>query len=297
MSGNDPNDGVNRRSVLKNSAAIGTALFGVGSASLPAAASDDAKNPENLKVLDTRDASSEVAAQDHESLQSVEEIQQLTSKIQEAETLDHATQHSLELTTNDPEVNESNPRLVFSAYTPAENSAESSGRRRRSGTRDTSQERIAAGLVISLTAEVAADGEEPTRQPVHGFAITTKAPEGGAQTSGGPDSLVRDLYAVNKNERVEKVHSELIDAPSSGDISAEGWQSALCNGSCIAVVGAVCDMATGNVTRYICLKACAPFLGSVWGYGACGGACFVIVDAINNRGCYVGAGAICAEIC
>lgn len=94
----------------------------------------------------------------------------------------------------------------------------------------------------------------------------------------------------------EKIQKPIQANPSDGGVTTEGWRDEIGWGACTAIVTTLCEGSTGTVSRTTCLSACAPFISTFWGYGACGAACFVIVDTVNSYGCGIGAAAICDEI-
>jgi len=292
---NNPVDDASRRSLLQYGTAVGSAVLGLGGLSSSAAANTGGRDPEDLAVEGTTAVASTLATREYAQARSGSVVAELGDEIADRHDLEHRSDHALEVTTNDPELNRGTPRVVFSGYGPRADA-------RGAGAPD----RAAGGVVVTMTADVADANGRTDRRPVTAFAATTESPPGvgPADVGNGNQDLLRKMYSVDDAGRVAVERVDRTTTPdvaptgASGDVTTQGdGIDAICASGCTAIVGAICDRATGTVSKYLCVKVCTPLISSLYGYAACAAGCVILVDVINNKGCYVGAAGICAEVC
>lgn len=295
-----------RRSFLQTGGILGSTLLGFGGLTTSASANRRPQDADELAVEGTTEVSSTVAAQERIQAQSSTVVGKLGEEIASRHDLEHWSDYALEVTTNDPELNRANPRVVFSGYGPKTETNQALFEDAGAAADD----RVAGGVVVTLTADVAEANGQTNRQPVTAFAATTESKVNdesadlrSSRRRHGDSDLLRKMYSVDGSGDVSVEH---VDSVKSPDISQAGADEvtaqndgidAICASGCTAIVGAICDRATGTVSKYLCVKVCTPLISSVYGYAACAAGCVILVDVINNKGCYVGAAGICAEVC
>lgn len=295
-------DNPSRRSLLRSGMALGSAVLGFGSLSKSAKAASEQPDPENLAVKGTTEVPSTVAAQEYSQSRSKSVVAELEDAIVDRHGLEHKSDFALEVTTNDPDLNRGTPRVVFSGYGPQT----SSGPGRFEGSNRGNIDRIGGGVVVTMTVDVAEANNRTKRRPVTAFAATTHSPPGVTPTDvgKGKQDLLRKWYSVDNSGHVSMEHTDRAMAQiaanreETDEVRTQGGGiDAICASGCTAIVGAICDRATGHVSKYLCVKVCTPLISSLYGYPACAAGCVILVDVINNKGCYVGAAGICAEVC
>ncbi|QLG49859.1 halocin C8-like domain-containing protein [Natrinema halophilum] len=283
MAEKNKNDGFSRRSVLRKTAASAAT---VTLASAANTASAEQGTPD-FEVVNQTELSDDRVQTEFGHLLESSAVQNLDRAIQAESDVEVAGRFGIQFETDDPEINKTDPVILFGGYRPDQPGRE------------------AAGMLVSIVVDTTPDEETSTREPMMAFGRTIDSPNEKRVSVSSHSAGDFELKTITADEQGtasvvqrEPVRNPVADGSSDADggVTTQDWRDALGCGACTAIVGTLCDGATGSVSRYACLEACAPFLGSVWGYGACGGACFVIVDAINNYGCAVGAGTICAGI-
>jgi len=271
MSDDNSDQKWNRRKLLQTTAALGA-----GSAVFTGSAfANDDETPDDLRVVDTNELSNGKAQRHIAKLNGSGPVRALERELTSDSGLTSSASVAIAVETNDETVNEANPVLVVSGFEP-ERAEENS-----------------AGLLMCLVAETEDRGS--SRGPVAAFALSAEGVEEATVShQDSSDAVTLKAYGYADDGTPEVTGEEVVN-PTDG-VSTQGFHGALGCGACIAIVNELCDKSTGAVSRTACLKACAPFLGSVWGYGACGAACIVIVDTINDYGCAVAATTICAAV-
>ncbi|WP_226039787.1 halocin C8-like domain-containing protein [Natrinema sp. DC36] len=280
----DPNNNrFSRRRLLRNAAAASAASVTLGSMSNTVAAEDDTPD---FEIVSRTEISESEARKELSYVLDSSAAKNIDNAMRTESNVEAAGQFGIAFETDDPEINKTDPVIIFSGY---------QSNRPQQGS---------AGILFSIVVDTTPDAETSTREPMMAFGRTVEpltTGQGVSVASNSTGRLEQKTFTADQQGSASVIQQEPIQKPASttstdinGGVSAQDWQDALGCGGCTAIVGTLCEGATGSVSRYACLQACAPFLGSVWGYGACGAACFVIVDAINNYGCAVGAGTICA---
>lgn len=270
-----------RRKILKNTAAASAISLSLASMSNSAAAEEDTPD---FRITSRTELSDAEARKEVGHMMDSTAAENLDWAMQTESNVESAGQFGIAFETDDPKINETNPVIIFSGY-------ESSLPGRES-----------AGMLVSIVVDTTPDAETSTREPMMAFGRTVEgAAEGTGISTNSANELELKTFTADQqgsasvSER-DSLPRAAVSGNSDGGVTTQDWRDELGCGACTAIVTTLCEGATGSVSRTACLQACAPFLGSVWGYGACGAACFVIVDTINNYGCAVGAGTICAAM-
>jgi len=321
---------ISRRDILKKSFMTSATVFGLGSTVKTTAAEKDTPdfNIVNRSELSETEARAEIGrAMEETAVKNIDKAMWDESGVRRSGIF------GVEFETDDPEINKTNPTVVFQGYkshhrpseapehypseAPGHRPSKLRGRPYQQKPKTPGNSRIrpqegrkkpkqtsmdTAGLLITIVADTTPDAETSTRRPVMAFGRTAEEPTDNISTPESTPSQLNlktftgdeDGNLVTRQERVEKPAE--IGGVSSDGVTTQGWRDELGMYGCTAVVTTLCEGTTGSVSRYACLEACAPFISSFWGYGGCGAACFVIVDTINKYGCGAGALYICNKM-
>lgn len=287
---------VNRRSVLKSVGAAGTtATIGTTAAAGKSFEGVVTENDEGIwsdyELLETNELTSDAVAQEKADILSNDRMKRLTEEMAAQHDLQDNGIFSLELVTDNPEVNEFVPRVNILSFAP-----------------DDIHSGSAVGVSIVLTVDTSEDSSQKNRQPVAGQVHVIKEPTAVSSAGLNPQSNKKDRisYGISDDGEATVAERSQIELPANdsqaiGDgVSPQGVNEALvalCGGSCTIFVSALCSGVTGNIGLTRCANVCVRFITSPAVALGCSGACGAFVRAINKHGCDVGAGSICAGVC
>lgn len=271
-----------RRSVLKS----------VGASSVIATSGIAAARPENgranghqkkydgLEVVDYRVKTESEAREDLEAVRSTEEFDGLADTIDDESSLnvnfDPDSYPSIELITNEKQVNKRRPAIVHVPIEPSDGHIEPNN----------------GGVLLAMTAE---RGNE--RLPLRALGITREPQTSQLSIQSGRESIDVTAYGETGNG-LGKVDSAT-DSPispgdSNGGVSTQSFHGDISCFGCTSTVGIACAGAATLSISSCASAAISAGVFSPWAGGAAAAFCTYIVANAGTLSCAAGTTAICA---
>ncbi len=282
---------------------VGAAVFGSTAIGAGSVAGQIIEDETDVSILEYNELDRETISTDRSLVRNHPAVSQFEAHFSAYE-LEFRSASGFSVVTDDPAVNEATPRIVLLGYADERFDPDPTGPVEipgNSGVIIAQLETHSDGSrVVSAAPFIAEQLSTASTRLDLTFQIKTLE-QRGRDTNGVISS--DEAATMDLNERVQDQVTVGTDSVSPALDSDAGTESVsdligyLCAGTCTPMVLYICDNASGSVSRRTCVSACFRFVTNPWLLGACGGACLILIDFINDQGCAAGAGTICAAFC